>query len=567
MFQRISFLYLLIFLLAVRATGQNIAGEIAFADAEKNHKCFVRINAKDTLLIQNAFYKCLSQIRSNGFLEARIDSITVTSERALARGYLGEEYSFRVVKTDSLTLTILKNIGLEPDARGRFSVKPDFLSISKQAIQFLENSGYPFALVNFSDVTIVNGQIEATSSIVPGPKIVFDTLFIKGDAKVKRSFFEANLRFRKGNVYQESFVEAIDKQINQLGFISTIKSTEVEFTPGKARLYTYITKKAASSFSGIIGFASGESGGRLQLTGDVNMNLLNVFKRGELNRLRWQAMGEGSQRLNMSTSWPYVYGSNVSVRGAFSLFRRDTSYLTINPSFAFDFRLPSNYQLGLGVNYKQSVTTNSNASFTAGYKTLLYTVSLTSKNTSNEILPVSLFSYSATVGVGTRKAEGNQIAEEMKTRTIGEAGLAVTSFFPVYKNSLVIHNKLVGEAMTFTRGDNNFVENEAYLIGGANSIRGFNDESIIARYYAYLTTELQLRLQSNLNVYVFNDSGFASYSTLGVWNNEFPWSVGIGAQIVSKGGVFNFSYALGKGLGQELNMKNAKVHLGYLARF
>ncbi|HDP54433.1 MAG TPA: hypothetical protein ENN24_01975 [Bacteroidetes bacterium] len=567
MFRRLSLLYTLIILLAVRATGQHIAGEIAFADAEKNHKCFVRINAKDTLLIHSAFYKCLSQIRCNGFLEARIDSLSVTSKRALASGYLGDEYSFSVVKTDSLTLAILKEIGLQPDVRGRFSVNPDFLSISKQAVQFLENSGYPFALINFSDVTIGNGQIEATSSIVPGPKIAFDTLFIKGDAKVKRSFLEAQLRFRKGNEYQECFVEAIDKQINQLGFISTIKPTEVEFTPGKARLYTYIANKAASSFSGIVGFASGESSSGLQLTGDVNINLLNVFKRGELNRLRWQAMGEGSQRLNMSTSWPFVYGSNVSVRGAFSLFRRDTSYLTINPSFAFHFRLPSNYQLGLGVNYKQSVTTNPNASYIAEYRTLLYTVSLTSKNTSNELLPVSLFSYSATVGVGTRKAEGNQLAEEMKNRTMGEVGLAVKSFFPVYKKSLVVHNKLVVEAMTFTRGDNDFVENEAYLTGGANSIRGFNDESIIARYYAYLTTELQLRLQSNLNVYVFNDSGFASFSSLGVWSDTFPWSVGVGAQIVSKGGVFNISYALGKGLGQELNMKNAKVHLGYLARF
>lgn len=564
------FLISILFLLfaTLQGIGQQVAGKIVFSDVEFTQKCFNRFNASDTLSIYSAFNKCLSKILSNGFLEARIDSVSIVNNHALAYGYQGGKYSFERFEVDSISVKIYSNAGINLKVIRRGELSPTtFSSLSQKAIGYLENNGYPFAYVDFTDVEIMNNRASVASSITLGPKIILDTIYIKGDARIKRSFIETHLRFDKGKPYNHKMATRIDRSINQLGFVTTIKPSEVEFIPGKARIFTYLTNKAASHFSGIVGFASGEEGKGLQLTGDVNLRLVNVFKRGETNLLKWQAMSEGFQRLKVATSWPYIFDSDISISGSFNLLRRDTSYMNINPQLGVNFRLSSGSRVGLGVNYKSSVTSASASAQILGYSTMLYNVSFASDQEGNELFPVSQFYHSTTIGVGKRRVDNSQLSTESRTRTLGEASVMLESYIPLLLNKLILHNKLQATAMEFIGSKADIMENEAFLIGGASTLRGFNDESILAQHYGIATVELQYRVQNTLNVFLFSDLGYVSYSTLGIWDKAHPWSVGGGVQVLTKGGVFNLTYALGRGFGQELSMKNAKVHVGYLTIF
>ncbi|MDD2197477.1 MAG: BamA/TamA family outer membrane protein [Bacteroidales bacterium] len=563
----ISILFLLF--ATLQGIGQRVTGEIVFSDVENAQKCFNRFEANDTLSIYSAFNKCLSKTLSSGFLEARIDSVSIGSNHALAYGYMGEKYMFERFEIDSISAKIYSNAGVSLKAIRRGELSPTtFNSISQKTIKFLENNGYPFAYVDFTDVEIKSNKANITSSITLGPKIILDTIYIKGDARVQRRFIETYLRFSKGKPYSHKMAAKLDKSINQLGFIATIKPSEVEFIPGKARLFTYLTNKSASHFSGVVGFSSGEEGKKgLQLTGDVNLRLVNGFKRGETNMLKWQAMGEGFQRLKVATAWPYVFGSDISISGSFNLLRRDTSYMNINPQLGVNFRLSSGSRVGLGVNYKSSVTSAPASSQISGYSTMLYNVSFASDQEGNELFPVSQFYHSTTIGVGKRRVDNSQLSTENRTRTLGEVSVMLESYVPLLFNNFILHNKLQATAMEFIGSKVDIMENEAFLIGGASTLRGFNDESILARHYGIATVELQYRMQNTLNVFIFSDFGYASYSSLGIWDKAYPWSAGAGVQILTRGGIFNLTYALGKGFGQELSIKNAKVHVGYLTTF
>lgn len=569
MIRRFSISILFLLFATLQGIGQRVDGEIVFSDAENINKCFNRFDANDTLSVYSAFNKCLSKILSNGFLEARIDSVSIGNKQALAYGYMGGKYAFERFEVDSISAKIYSKAGINLKAIRRGELSPaTFNSISQKAIGHLENNGYPFAYVDFINVEIKNKKASITSSITLGPKIILDTIYIKGDARVKRSFIETYLRFDKGEPYNHKMATRLDRSINQLGFVTTIKPSEVEFIPGKARIFTYLTNKAASHFSGIVGFSSGEEGKKgLQLTGDVNLRLVNAFKRGETNMLKWQAMSEGFQRLKVATSWPYIFGSDISISGSFNLLRRDTSYMNINPQLGVNFRLSSGSRVGLGVNYRSSVTSAPATAQISGYSTMLYNVSFASDQEGNELFPISQFYHSTTIGVGKRRVDNSQLSTENRTRTLGEVSVILESYIPLLLNKFILHNKLQATAMEFIGSKADIMENEAFLIGGASTLRGFNDESILTRHYGIATVELQYRMQNTLNVFIFSDFGYASYSSLGIWDKAYPWSVGAGVQILTKGGIFNLTYALGKGFGQELSMKNAKVHVGYLATF
>ncbi len=569
MIRKISISILISLLFTLQGISQRVSGELMFSDVENSHKCFSRIDANDTLTIYSAFNKYLSELFSNGFLEARIDSINISNNHALAYGYRGGKYEFDKFEVDSISTKIYSKAGINLKVIRRDALSPvTFNSISQKTIEYLENNGYPFAHIDFTNVKIKKSKANVTSSISLGPKITLDTIYIKGDARVKRGFIENYLRFEKEKPYSQKMVSRLDKSINQLGFVSTIKPSEVEFVPGKARIYTYLTNKAASHFSGIVGFSSGEEGKKgLQLTGDINLRLINTFKRGETNILKWQAMSEGLQRLKVASSWPYLFGTDISINGSFNLLRRDTTYMNINPNLGVSFRLSSGSRIGLGINYKSSITTAPASARISGYSTLLYNVSFSSDQESNELLPISQFYYSTVLGIGKRRVDNNQLSTGNNTQTLSEASLILESYVPLLLNKFILHNKLQATTMEFFDGKADILENEAFLIGGASTLRGFNEESILARRYAIATIELQYRVQNTLNIFVFSDFGYASFSSLGKWNEDYPRSMGAGIQILTRGGVFNLTYALGKGFGQDMSMKNAKIHVGYLTTF
>ena len=72
----------------------------------------------------------------------------------------------------------------------------------------------------------------------------------------------------------------------------------------------------------------------------------------------------------------------------------------------------------------------------------------------------------------------------------------------------------------------NFLINELFRIGGANNIRGFNEQSIFTNRYSYLNVEYRFLTSSSSYLHSITDIGFYKDTFLNKTSNAIGLGVG-----------------------------------------
>ena len=182
--------------------------------------------------------------------------------------------------------------------------------------------------------------------------------------------------------------------------------------------------------------------------------------------------------------------------------------------------------------------------------------------------------------VGTKTIHRN--AQIQKLVDPSDSGFDFNSLYDTVKlNSYEFQVKLAGahyfpltRTSTLKLGFNGGVfsspstyRNELFLIGGYKLLRGFDEASILAAQYAVGTLEYRYLIGLNSFLFSFLDAGWAKNEVPGYELNNIYMGAGIGLAFETKAGIFNISYAVGKRDDTNLNLRDAKIHLGYVSFF
>jgi hypothetical protein len=109
--------------------------------------------------------------------------------------------------------------------------------------------------------------------------------------------------------------------------------------------------------------------------------------------------------------------------------------------------------------------------------------------------------------------------------------------------------------------------NELFQIGGYKLLRGFDEESIFCSSYGVATAEYRYLLGQNSFLSAFMDYGITSNNSQGRKLNNNFLGAGAGMAFETKSGIFNITYAAGKRDDQKFNLRQSKIHLGYVNYF
>jgi outer membrane protein assembly factor BamA len=107
------------------------------------------------------------------------------------------------------------------------------------------------------------------------------------------------------------------------------------------------------------------------------------------------------------------------------------------------------------------------------------------------------------------------------------------------------------------------LKNENYFIGGNNIFRGFDDESILAEKYLELSTEFRLITATNSYLVAFVDAGVIDLGQ----NLDYPVGLGVGLNLETQAGIFGLYYAVGSLKNTPFDVRNSKIHFGYVNLF
>lgn len=535
--------------------------------------------------------KIPSLLASKGYPVASVDSFWQHADTFHIALYTGQRFSWVLLSTNNIDKQALDAAGF---AQKNFSSKTlnmqQLQSLQERLLRFYETKGYPFAAVFLDSIQIEEGNMKAVLKADRGVLYHIDSIRMYGKVKLDKGFLQKYLRIPNGSIYNKTTLQEVDKRLLELPFLTSVQPSDLTMLGSGAILNLYAQPKKSSQVNFLIGFlpASSENS-KLQITGDVNLDLKNMFGGAEEILLRWQQLQPKSPRLNLGFTKPYIFRSPFGVNFLFDLFKKDSNFLQVNTQAGIQYNLSANQNGRLFLQWQNNtllsgaVDTNlirlqkelpPNIDVSALNVGINYELNATNyrfnPRKGNEIHLLTLVGVknirqnSDIIGIKDPNFDYTSLYDSVQSKNYQVRIKTTASHFFAISKASTIKATLNGGYYNSPQ----IFRNDLFQIGGYKLLRGFNEESIYATRYAVFSAEYRYLVGLNSYLFAFTDVGMVknSYQTVNA-NNQFL-GVGLGILFETKAGLLNISYALGKRDDVKFNIREAsKLHFGYINYF
>ncbi|MDZ7605214.1 MAG: BamA/TamA family outer membrane protein [Cyclobacteriaceae bacterium] len=529
----------------------------------------------DSLKIDALINARLFQLYAEGYLAATYSKNTV-QDNQVVDFYSGEIYRTVSISKGNMPDDLLSKSGFRQE---NFQDKPfsheRIVKIIQAALDFTENHGYPFASIKLDSIRINGTSISARLNYQSGLPVVFDSLSIVGSDKVKANYLMAFLGIYKGKPYEEAVVTAIPKKIGLLQYLRLELPPEISVRNGKCTITLFVEDIKVNGIDAIIGLLPNEqANSKTLITGQVDLDLQNLFGSGKQILFQWQRFNVESQMLKAGYAHPNLFRTPINFRMMLDLFKQDTTFL--NRSFDFELSLLSKKSSFIGF---QTKFYNSTLISTSG----LDTPELLLENADNKvstyglkygiarfddtIYPTLGWGGEAFFSAGQKKIVQNPAISDEYYQELTLNSIQYTmeghleKYWKLYKNCILKSRAAVGYIHA-----GQLFDSDKYRLGGLSTIRGFAERSIFVTGFGILNLETRAILGKESYIMAFVDQALTDDATNGN-GIEYLFGTGAGISFNTDAGTFNFVFAMGKSEIQPFGFNYSKIHFGYISRF
>ncbi len=538
-------------------------------------------------------------LRKKGYITASVDSSFMDSTGGSIQLYLGELYRWAHVKTDSVDKELLDAVKWN---RKNFDNKTmetnDLQAVQRQMLDYLENNGYPFASVDLDSVQIIQDSVWAVLKVNKGPLYKIDSIRNYGTASISNRYLQRYLNILNGSIYRKEVIQSISRRISELPFLQEEAPASLTFLGTGSVVNLTLAPRKSSQVNVLIGLlpATQTSNNiyeaprtKLQFTGEANINLRNSLGNGEMIGLNWQQLQLKSPRLNLAYQQSYLFGSPFGINFTFDLLKKDTTFVTINALAGMQYAVSSTQSGSVFIQTQQSflntvdtlsVKATRQLPPEADVRAISLGIQYEGFNTNYRFNPTRGNEWNMTLAAGIKKIRENNVIIQLYDKN--DPGFNFASLYDTIKlrsfqfrmRAYGAHYFYLSRVSTLKVGLNggwfespNIFRNELFQIGGYKLLRGFDEESIYASQFLVTTTEYRYIIGRNSYLFTFLDAGWARSKTTSGAQNHGYFGAGIGMALETKAGIFNISYALGKRDDLNLNLRQSKIHFGYVNFF
>ena len=519
-------------------------------------------------------------------------------------------FTFSIADTFSLSICKLSNCtfakNIDPvllDAVGwrekLFSDKPmDFVQVNllqEKILDYLENNGHPFAKVQLDSLQIESENVSAILNVNKGQLYKIDSISVSGNAKITNSFLQRYLDIPNGSIYSKEKLLRINKKIGELAYVEEEFPSTLTWLGTGSVINIYLKQKRSSQVNVLIGFLPNNNqlaSKKTLITGEGNLNLKNALGSGETIGLNFQALQVASKRLNLLYQHPYLFKSPVGLDFLLDMFLNDSSFLNVNFQLGAQYSLNANQSGKFFIQKTQTIVSqggvntaqilqNRQLPDVADVSSFNIGVDYELNNTDYRLNPKkgNEFRIVTTIGNKTIK-KNNEILElkdpadptydfdnlydtvKLKTYQFRVKAMA-SKYFPLGKQRSTVKTAI--NAGMFQ--SKNVFRNELFQLGGYKLLRGFDEESQYLSQYAIGTVEYRYLVGQNSFFYVLADGGWGRNSSQQNKVNYTYFSTGLGLSFETKAGIFNLAWAVGKRNDTDFNLRQSKIHFGFLNYF
>jgi len=519
-----------------------------------------------------------------GYAGASLDSTHVRGDTLHIWQYRGMPYRMLTCEIQGLTPQAFHSSGIQKRLSfdTPFSIK-ETESVFSGILRYYQDQGYPFSALKQDTLQYVPAKdssrvwVNMRYTFDPGQLYRIDSFLVMTKVRENPKFIKNILRIHEGDIYRYSDIQSIPTQLNNTIYYQQVPVPEEQFSEdGKVILRLYPVPRKASRFDGVIGVLPPvDTTAKLQLTGLLDFNLVSPFGTGEILSLRFEQLPSNSQRLALKYIQPWILGTPVKVETELNILKQDTSFLNRY------FKIIPYYQLNRFLSIKVWYRNKTSALLS----TSLYKNSkeippiLDSKEQTlgfgfeydkldYRLNPSKGFIFKTDFGAGTKNLSQNSGLDSLDYSQIlmrlplREFSLDIKFFFsPIKRQVILLANR------SFRLDQAQYFRNDLYQIGGAYSIRGFNENQFFARYFTFFTLEYRFLLDQNSNLFAFCDYARLERREADFSQQLTPVGLGAGINFETRAGILNVTFATGKVGDIPFSPARPRVHFGIISMF
>lgn len=491
--------------------------------------------------------KFLDSLSQNHYFFTELKEVKKTENRTEIYFDKGKNFNEAYV---SVSDSISKAIKTNPEF---FTKNLD--SLKREINKKFIDKGYSFSRIKSKFKGLKNEIPEIEIDIIPDKKRTIDGFVLKGYEKPPKRFVKNLEKEYRGKVYDEKNLLAINKSLQNHQYVALERPPQTLFTKDSTNIYLFLQKRKANSFDGIVGFGNDKTE-KLTINGTLNLQFRNLFNGFESMGLYWQRTPDKGQTFDMKIDVPYLFKSNLGTNINLNIFRQDSTFANVKMLPSIYYHLSSRQKIGLRGTFETSTVLDS--LYTQGKDFSKKGIGVWYDYT--EPIEIELFLY--------------------KTRIRTEADFISTHYSLVDLKALQTHFYLYGERnfnisknhwlnvkgeSSLLSSKNAFTTNELMRFGGWNSMRGFNENSLLADFYYFGNVEYRYLVNDQAFFDTFLQYGQLSNKSLGL--RPKLYSFGLGFNFFLPIGLMSFQISNGNEFGNTIKFNDTKIHWGILSRF
>lgn len=519
----------------------------------------------------------VANLHKQSYILASVDSLFFKEDTLMVSVKVGDSFMWASLKPGNIAESILSSVGYREKLfhHKQFSYRQVAL-LEEKILQYSENQGYPFASIYLDSVQIVGNSISSILHYQTGTYIRFDTLSVTGTAHFKQKFLAAFLRIGPEQPFSQQKLERAEQLLRQTSYLNITKPASVLFKNDRAYPVFFADARSASEVDGIVGFMPNEQRqNKLLITGELNIQLRNLFKTGKAFGVKWQQIRQASPRLNMAYEHPALFNTPLTLGANFDLLKEDSTFLSINRSLSIAFHIGRAGKVKFDSGVKTSRLGN-NAQYKlaevlpefSDFNLLYYGVGYNWNKLDNYFYPSRGFELSVDGSAGNKKILKNPFLEQTLYDNISLSSVQfsikghVNKYFRLSPRSVLLARAEGGKVI-----NPYLFRNDLFRVGGLTSLRGFNENFFFASGYGILTTEYRFFMEPTSYIFIFYDQAYIENSLTNKSNPDFPSGAGAGVSFSTNSGIFSLIYSLSQSDERSFGLNFSKIHFGFTSRF
>lgn len=547
-----SFLFLLFLCFAAYGQHTSLTLELTSAQ-EKEHTLLQELGYKKNHPDLQSIRQTLDSIDQHLYKKGYLAFTKSKQQDEFTTSYtyiLGEPIRQVVLSNKQVPLTLQQQLGFTMD-----SLVLDFESLSATLHQYsqkLDQEGLGMSTLALSHHKIQNNILYCDLELRLTTSRKLDQIEIQSINKVPEKIIQQVTKRYRNKPYSEQLVSDVTATLRELDFLKQYKTPETLFTADYTTLFLYLDKANTNTFDGFMGFSTDENE-KFTLAGYLDLALHNVLNKGESIQLYWRSDANKQTQFDFKTSFVYLFNTPLNIHAQLNIQKQDTIYQ--NTKLALQLGYAIRYNQNIKVGYQStSSTTNSLLPSMENFDSKFYTLNYTAVK-KRPHLPLFPINYRLDVLAGTGKRTTEEEKESqyiIQIQASKNIALAPKHYF--YINWTY-----------YSLFSNAYLINEMYRFGGMQSLRGFQENSLLANQLNLINTEYRFMVHPSLYLHTIFDYAIQEYKPMNQKNTLY--SIGMGLGFITSSSYFNLSFANGKQPDIPFSFDNTTIHIGFKTLF